>query len=48
LVVAACCLRPTCLKNQYRQACKPADPTSFLRRPGTSSPRHAGNLNGRK
>ena len=42
LVVAACCLRPTCLKNQCRQACQPADPTSFLRRPGAAAPCRAG------
>ncbi len=46
LVVAVCCLRPTCLQNQYRQACQPTDPTSFLRRPGTAAPCRAGSHNG--
>lgn len=34
LVVAACCLRPACLQNRYRQTCQPTDPTSFFRLPG--------------
>ena len=42
LVVAACCLRPACLQTKYHQACQPADPTSFLRRPGSAAPRRAG------